>query len=105
AFPEERFVASHDERALRVAAREVGYPVTIKGLMRGTAHKSELGLVSVGIGSEEEMLVAARRQAQSIVATGGEFEGFILVETVKPRAEILASVITDEHFGPVLTVG
>lgn len=104
-LPKERFVENDAEQALLDAAAEVGYPVTLKGLMRGTAHKSELGLVRVGIDREEELLAAARRQRQSIAEAGGEFEGFIFVETVKPKAEILASVTIDEHFGPVLTFG
>ncbi len=104
-FPNERLVAVDDPAVIRAAAAAVGYPVTLKGLMRGTAHKSELGLVAVGIEREEDLIAAAGRQKRSIEDAGGTFEGFVLVETVKPKAEILASVTIDELAGPVLTVG
>lgn len=104
-IPRERFIDTDDMQVVKDAATEVGYPITLKGLMRGMAHKSELGLVTVGIGQEDDLIAAVQRQRQSIASAGGEFEGFVLIETVKPQAEVLASVTVDEHFGPVLTFG
>jgi len=39
----------------RAAADRVGYPVVLKGVAEGVAHKSELGLVHVGLASQREL--------------------------------------------------
>ena len=99
--PREIFVADGKTEALCAAAREIGYPVTLKAVVDGVAHKSELGFVRVGLSDEAALLAAVDDQR----ATLGAFRGFLLAETVAPAAELLVGVTVDPQFGPVLTFG
>lgn len=65
-----------DEAA--AAARQAGYPVVLKGVAEGVAHKSDLGLVRVGLRDEAALreafgtLGCARVVVQAMVAGGLE---------------------------------
>ncbi len=84
-------------------ARAIGFPVVIKGIATGVAHKSELGLVALGIttaeGAEDAARAMIRRQPQLV------FDGF-LVERMAPRGvEVVLGIKRDADFGPVLMFG
>ncbi len=88
---------------LAALAREIGFPVVVKGLAKGVAHKSELGLVALGLDSAE----AAQRAAADMVRRSKdlEFTGF-LVEQMAPRGvEVVLGIKRDREFGPVLMFG
>lgn len=105
AFAKEVSVAADNPDALIEAARTIGYPVVLKAMMEGNAHKSELGLVALGIFDQDELRQAAVKQLSSIGAAGGVFKGFLIAEFVHASAELLVGVTRDEEFGPVMTVG
>lgn len=105
AFAREINVATDKPEALVEAAREIGYPVVLKAMMEGNAHKSELGLVAIGIRDEDELRQAAARQVSSIGRAGGVFRGFLVAEFVGASAELLVGITRDDEFGPVMTVG
>src|SRR5262245_35252301 len=98
--PRERFV--RDAEAAAAAARELGYPVALKAMVAGVVHKTEHGLVRVGIRSDEEMRTEA---AAMLGRAGSALLGLLVQEMVCPVAELLVGGRVDPDFGPVIVVG
>lgn len=101
--PRETLAAGVEEAA--VAARALGFPVVLKGLVAGVAHKTEAGLVRVGVRSEAEARAAAADIAERARATAGALLGILVQEQVAPVAEILVGARVDPDFGPVVVAG
>jgi acetyl-CoA synthetase len=91
-------VASTPDEAAAAAAR-LGFPVVLKALAEGLAHKSEVGGVVVGLDSED----ACRRAADGMSGVAERY----LVEAMVPGAmlELLVGVQRDARLGLGLTVG
>jgi acyl-CoA synthetase (NDP forming) len=91
-----------DEEAAVKSAGQLGYPVVLKGNGAKFAHKSELGLVHLGLASEEEV----RDAYKAIVKSAGDaLEGVLVQSQVKARREFVAGVTRDQVFGPVAMFG
>ncbi|HUF01874.1 MAG TPA: GNAT family N-acetyltransferase [Gaiellaceae bacterium] len=76
------------------AARELGFPVVVKTAVPG-AHKTEIGGVALDLSDEEAVREAARRIGGSVV-----------VQPMVPGgAELLAGVVQDPVFGPLVAFG
>lgn len=76
------------------AAEELGYPVVLKTAAPG-AHKTEEGGVILDLGTEEDVRAAAER-----------LNGPLLVQPfVRGGAELLAGVVQDPVFGPLVAFG
>ncbi len=88
-----------DPAALPQLAAELGFPVVLKALADGLAHKSEAGGVAVGLDSEE----AVRRAA---AAMAGLAERFLVERMVEGAVlELLVGVQRDPRLGLGLTLG
>ncbi|GIU88092.1 MAG: 6-carboxyhexanoate--CoA ligase [Acidimicrobiia bacterium] len=89
------------------AAAAIGYPVVMKVSSPDLLHKSDAGLVRVGVGSAKEVraayddLLAKARRADR----RARIEGVLVSELVSGGVETLVGVSHDELFGPVVTVG
>jgi acetate---CoA ligase (ADP-forming) len=103
-FPAETFVRGQSIEGLAKAAELVGYPVTLKGIARDVVHKSEFGLVAVALADEAALLARGAAMLKSAEHHKVDFEGFLVAETVRPRAEMLVGLGLDPEFGPMLTV-
>ena len=88
----ERAAASTEE-ALS-AAREIGFPVAVKSAVPG-AHKTETGGVALSLSDE----AAVREAADRIGAP------LIVQQMVEPAAELLAGIVQDPTFGPLVAFG
>ncbi len=89
-----RIVAADDVIA---AAREVGFPITLKVL--GNAHKSEAGAVRVG-------LLDITAVTEALAAMPGATTGYLVEATVTDAvAEVLVAVRRDPPIGWLVTVG
>jgi acyl-CoA synthetase (NDP forming) len=97
--PREELVDSADD-AVR-AADAIGYPVVLKGCGAQLAHKSELGLVKVGLQSPD----AVRSAYAAIVATDAPMDGVLVAEMVTGGVETVVGIAYDELFGPVVMAG
>jgi len=87
-------IATDPEDAARVAG-EIGFPVVLKGT--GVAHKTEAGLVALGLGEALAVEEAARAMT---------CDGFLVEEMVTGGvAEILLGVLRDPAHGFVLSLG
>jgi acetate---CoA ligase (ADP-forming) len=89
------------------AARELGYPVVLKALSDDIPHKTELGLVAVGLASDEELARAFARLCERL----GRLEkqpsdgAFLVQEFVPNGTEVFAGVSRDPDFGLALAFG
>ncbi len=100
ATPLEELVTSSDEAA--AAAERIGFPVVLKGCGAEVAHKTELGLVRVGLATTADVQAAY----DDIVATAPmALDGVIVAETVSDGVEFVVGLSTDAVFGPVVAVG
>ena len=63
------------KRMQRAAAERLGYPVVLKGCAHDLLHKTEAGLVMVGLGSSKEVANAFRElKARAGSDFGGRFQ-------------------------------
>ncbi|HUY26825.1 MAG TPA: acetate--CoA ligase family protein [Candidatus Binataceae bacterium] len=98
--------ATADDAA--AAAAGLGFPVVLKVLSPDVSHKSEVGGVELGLGSEVEVRAAFARIERSLAAKapGAKFEGV----AVQPMAaaggvELLAGIVRDDRYGATIMVG
>lgn len=82
-------------------AQQMGLPVVLKGLMPGETHKTEHGLVRLGI-MNKPLLEAAFHHIQEKL----DHRGRILIQKeVKSDYELIAGFIRDGQFGPCVMFG
>jgi acyl-CoA synthetase (NDP forming) len=99
--PAERLVRSPGEAA--AAARAIGFPVVLKGLVADMVHKSDAGLVKLRLASEEAVRDAAEDLLRRI--KDQPFLGLLVQKMISPVAEILVGARVDPDFGPLIVVG
>ena len=93
-------------RAEAVAAFDaIGGPVVVKGCSADIAHKSELGLVRLGIKTREEAGEVWAQMEGIIRKHGARFDGVIVAAMAGGRREIMIGAHRDPVFGPVVAVG
>jgi succinyl-CoA synthetase beta subunit len=101
-FLDERLVDSPDEAAAAAAA--IGAPVVVKLCGDGIAHKTERGLVRLGLGSPDE----ARAAAADLFAAARPDDGpvqVLVAPMVKATRELIAGLNVDAQFGPTVVLG
>jgi acyl-CoA synthetase (NDP forming) len=93
-------------RAEAIAAFEtIGGPVVVKGCSADIAHKSELGLVKLGVRTREEAGEIWAQMEEIIRRHGARFDGVIIAAMAGGRREIMIGAHRDPVFGPVVAVG
>ncbi len=99
-----RCVASEDEAA--AAARDIGLPVVLKIVSRTVVHKSDIGGVVVGLGSEREVREGYRRMLQRVRERAGVVPEAVLVQQMIPGGrETIVGSARDERAGPLIMFG
>jgi len=101
-FAAERLVP--DAEAAVAAAREIGFPVVVKLCGDAIAHKTERGLVRLGLGDAEAVARGASELLAAAVPADGEV-GLLVAEQVRGARELIAGVIRDPQFGPCVMLG
>ncbi|MFE6888570.1 acetate--CoA ligase family protein [Streptomyces sp. NPDC057694] len=101
--PREQLVTSA-AAAVR-AASQVGYPVVMKASAPQLAHKSELGLVKVGLTSASQVRDAYRDLTDIARYENIDLDGVLVCQMVERGVEMVVGVTHDELFGPTVTVG
>ncbi|KZY29560.1 acyl-CoA synthetase, partial [Roseovarius sp. HI0049] len=94
--------------ALSETAVEIGFPVALKMMVPGLAHKTEAGAVALGIGTPEALLEAAMRMRTDVAAHRETVvTDAFLVETMAPPplAELVVGIRRDAQFGLAMTLG
>jgi acyl-CoA synthetase (NDP forming) len=88
------------------AARRLGLPAVLKVCSAQIAHKSDIGGVAIGPGTEEEIRAAyARVRAAGEAVPGARIDGVLVSPMRTGGVELIAGVTADPTFGPVLAVG
>jgi acyl-CoA synthetase (NDP forming) len=100
----DRVVTSAAEAAK--AAERIGFPVVMKIASADIAHKSDLGLVEVGVKTAAEARAVYRRLTETAAkkAPKAEVDG-VLVCKQASGIETVVGVAQDELFGPVVMFG
>jgi acetyltransferase len=96
---EEKIVSSGREAA-EVASR-LGFPVVMKGLYPGQVHKTELGLVRLGIASAQH----AAAEFEDLKGTMDGNGTVLLQRQIQGELELIAGLVRDPQFGPCVMVG
>jgi acetyltransferase len=89
------------------AAREIGYPVVIKVVSAQILHKSDIGGVMLGIGSDSALEKSYAQLVDNIrKAAPAIGKPSVLVQKMMPAAtELVLGAIRDKLFGPVVMFG
>jgi len=101
----ERTVASMEQA--RAAARDLGYPVVLKADCRGMVHKSELGLVKVGLRNADDLRAAWRGfdTATADPGVASQVAGRVLQQQVEGAVELFVGARWAAGLGTVVIVG
>lgn len=89
------------------AAEEIGYPVALKIMSPDIIHKTEAGIVSLNLKSEEELRNAYGRLLERArkAVPDANIQGVLIQEMVSGGAECMIGVKRDPLFGPVVVAG
>ena len=102
--PRETFAPSLE--AAVAAAQEIGFPVVLKGMVENMIHKSDAGLVKVGLSSASEVGEEARKMLVAAAKIpDARFMGFLVQHKVSSLGEIFVGARVDADFGPIVVVG
>lgn len=101
-IPVAREIPAEDRAGLLDAAREIGYPLVLKGLSPEILHKTEKSVIKVDIRSDSEAEVAF----DEIAANMAPVKGAVLVqEMVRGQRELMVGMTRDSQFGPCVMFG
>jgi acyl-CoA synthetase (NDP forming) len=91
-----------DEREVQAAVAALGAKVVMKACSRELPHKSDHGLVAIGV---TDPLAEFRRQRERCLALGARFEGVIVARHAGGGRELALGARIDPAFGPLVLVG
>lgn len=96
-----------DEAAALEAAAEIGFPVVLKGLADGMEHKTEAGLVHLGLKDAEDVRAAFSdlRGKLAGATLDGDAPGYLVQQMVGGGVEAILGMQNDPDFGPMILVG
>jgi acyl-CoA synthetase (NDP forming) len=102
--PTERVVTSAAEAAK--AAKRIGFPVVMKIVSPDILHKSDLGLVAVGVRDEDDARRVYKRfmEVAKKAAAKATIDGVLVAEMVQ-GVETVVGIAQDDLFGPVIMFG
>jgi acyl-CoA synthetase (NDP forming) len=104
ATPKERVVDSPSDAAK--AAKRIGFPVVMKIVSADILHKSDLGLVAVGVRDEDDVKRTFKRLMSTAkkAAPKARIDGVLIAELAQ-GIETVIGVAHDDLFGPVVMFG
>jgi succinyl-CoA synthetase beta subunit len=101
-FPDERVVSTAD--AAVGAADEIGYPVVVKLGGDAIAHKTERGLVRLGLASADQVRDAAESLLAAATRDDGEVH-LLVAPMLRATRELIAGLHDDPQFGMTVMLG
>jgi acetyl-CoA synthetase (ADP-forming) len=84
------------------AVHEIGFPVVMKGCAPDVGHKTERGVVRLGVNTEHDAFIA---YDEIVRALPGPDRGVLVQETIAGRRELLVGLTRDAQFGPCVVFG
>jgi len=100
--PREEVASTPDEAA--AAAARIGFPVAAKLCGAAIAHKTERGLVRLGLGNGAAVAGAAASLLAAATPDDGEV-GVLVSQMVRGARELIAGAAHDPRFGPCVMLG
>ncbi|GIU87750.1 MAG: acyl-CoA synthetase [Acidimicrobiia bacterium] len=100
--PDERL--ARDPAGAAEAAAAIGYPVVVKLCGAAIAHKTERGLVRLGLHDEAAVRAAAAELLAAARPDDGEVE-LLVAPMVRGSRELIAGLVRDPQFGPCVMLG
>ena len=96
---EEKITTTLDE--CLTAADELGYPLVMKGIVLGGIHKTEMGLVQLGISERG----SAEKSFTSLMEKMKHKGRVLLQKQIDGKVELIAGMLRDLQFGPCVMLG
>ncbi|MCK5919411.1 MAG: acetate--CoA ligase family protein [Methylococcales bacterium] len=95
------------------AAELLGYPVALKAVSPDLSHKSDRGLVKLGLDNADAVLQASHhllqaeqwQNPQSPTANRPTLEGLLVQKMMPAGVEMIAGIHTDPQFGAIVVLG
>jgi acyl-CoA synthetase (NDP forming) len=84
------------------AADQIGYPIVLKVCAAEAAHKTEQGLIELGISDKSKLKQAYERLSPKARDLGGKI---LVQEMVRGSRELVMGLNRDEQFGPCVMFG
>lgn len=91
-----------DLEGAKRAAQDIGYPVVLKACSHELTHKTEKGLIEVGLRDEKDLEEAFRKLSKAMEGIQG---GYLVQEMVKGARELVIGMTRDPQFGPCVMFG
>jgi acyl-CoA synthetase (NDP forming) len=101
-IPTTKEMLAHDLKEAEQAANRIGYPVVLKVCAPEAVHKTEEGLIELGINAAAELKTAYDHLAPKARDLGG---GILVQEMVSGSRELVLGMIRDRQFGPCVMFG
>ena len=98
------WTTASDAGSAAEAAEALGLPVVVKLCGDAIAHKTERGLVRLGLSSRDEAGAAAADLLAAARPEGGGV-GLLVSTMVHGNRELIAGLVRDEQFGPCVMLG
>jgi len=83
------------------AAKEMGYPVVLKGRVEGQIHKTDAGLVKLNLWTDEQFKSAYQEMSN----LRPKPQSFQIQPMLKGDLELIVGIIRDPQFGPAAMLG
>ena len=99
-------LAENASDAVRIS-EEIGYPVALKVDSPDILHKTEAGVIRLGLGDAAQVTAAYDEIMSSAAQSdpGARINGALVQEMVSGGVEVIVGVSYDEQLGPVLLFG
>jgi len=94
-----------NESEAREAFAALGGPVALKACSPDAPHKTELGLVALGIADADAVAREFARQTKALAARSAQCEGIIVARMANKGHELALGARIDSQFGPVVMLG
>lgn len=100
----EQHIVSAVDSAVEVA-QQMDAEVVLKAIAPKLLHKTDVGAVRLKLKGQDEVRKAAEEMSELLRSRGYSPSGFVVQRMVSTGVEMLAGVVNDPQFGPVIACG
>lgn len=100
-------IPASDMEQAKKAARKIGYPVALKVMSADIPHKTEAGVIRLGVRTEKKLLASYEKIMNNACKFNphAQIDGVLVQEMAKTGVELIVGMKRDANFGPVLIFG
>jgi acyl-CoA synthetase (NDP forming) len=106
-IPVAREILTGNLEQAKKAAEEIGYPVALKVMSADIPHKTEAGVIRLGVRSETELAASFGEILSKAkkFKTDAKIDGVLVQEMAEKGVELIIGMKRDTGFGPVIMFG